>query len=92
MNRIAPAILERVEKDCLGKKLAEIIRIVDSRTGIPEILSLTKIIVDEEVMEKSNCSLLVGERKLVGIGFRLAPLKNENNNTIGAILVFKKTA
>jgi DNA-binding response OmpR family regulator len=88
-NAKALAMLERGEGEVLGKPFASLVRISDERTLVPETLSVVKTIIDNEASGKSGCRLAVREGKSIPIEYRLAPLKNKNNNTIGAIIFLK---
>jgi PAS domain-containing protein len=86
VNDKALDMLARSRTDCVGANFAELVRVLDGKTGAPETLSLTQTIIDNEAKEKSDCLLAVDQKTTLPIKYRLAPLRNKNNNTIGAIL------
>ena len=93
VNAVALQLLGKREVDCLGKKLSEVVRISCGNPPVPETLSVTRTIIDNEPVEKTDCRLAAADNAFVRVDYRLAPLKNRNNNTIGAILFLKpKTA
>ncbi len=89
-NSVALDLLERTAGECVGRKLTDVVKIVGADASVPEPLFVTRTIIDNEAIEKQNYRLVVNETKTVPVGYRLAPLKNKNNNTIGAILLLKK--
>ncbi len=90
-NRKALELLACDEKELLGKPFSQAVRILDGRTRVPETLSIAKTIIDDAAVAKTGCLLTVSGKPSVPIEYRLAPLKNRNNNTIGTILFLKRT-
>jgi DNA-binding response OmpR family regulator len=89
-NALALELLACSEKDLLGKPFTQVIKVVDARTRAPEAFALASMMIDNAAVIKSDCLLSVGESSSVPIEYRLAPLKNKNNNTIGTIFFMKR--
>jgi CheY-like chemotaxis protein len=89
-NDVALALLGRRREECLGKPLGKVVRIVCRNNAVPESLSVTRTIIENEAVENPDCRLLINETQSVPVAYRLAPLKNKNDNTIGAILFIKR--
>jgi CheY-like chemotaxis protein len=91
-NQTALEMMACGEKDLVGKPFSQAVRLVDGQTYVPETLSLTKTIIDDTAVEKTGCLLTVNGKPTLSLEYRLAPLKNKNNNTIGTIFFMKRLA
>lgn len=90
VNQLACEVLGREEARCLGRKLSEIIRLVDKTSGVSETLSVTKAVIENESIGKDECLLVIDSNRSFPVRYRLQPMKNKNENTIGALLFFKE--
>ncbi|HCY75589.1 MAG TPA: hypothetical protein DHV28_06675 [Ignavibacteriales bacterium] len=90
MNSVAEKLTGWNESESKGKPLERIFNVVDEITKIKVESPLSKILREGTVVGLSNHSLLISkENKLTPISDSGAPIKNQNNETIGAVIVFR---
>jgi diguanylate cyclase (GGDEF)-like protein/PAS domain S-box-containing protein len=90
MNPVAEALSGWKQEEALGKKLAEVLSLVDKDTG--ELLEN----LATEVMEKGavfhlpeNCTLIAKDGKEISVGDSIAPIRDDDGNITGTVLVFQ---
>jgi diguanylate cyclase (GGDEF)-like protein/PAS domain S-box-containing protein len=90
MNPVAEALSGWKQEEAFGKKLAEVLSLVDKDTG--ELLEN----LATEVMEKGavlhlpeNCTLITKDGKEISVGDSIAPIRDDDGNITGTVLVFQ---
>ena len=89
VNSEAQKILSQNEKWFLAKKINDVISFVNDKNGLPEVISLTKAIIENEKYTKERCLLVLADKSKAPASYTISPMLNKNENTIGALLFFK---
>lgn len=89
LNPVAEKILNKKEKNIIGKKFFEIIKLLDPITGN----SLEKNLKDEifagEFTEEGEVILKRGKNNSIPIAFKSSPLKDNNSSIFGSVIVIR---
>ncbi len=89
LNENANTILGSNPEKVENSRLVQLFKIIDNKTNNPVNLPLELPIIQGSVINK-KCILLTKDEKKLNIDFTIGPLKNNCNNTIGVILIFKQ--
>ena len=90
MNPRAEMITGWKQSEALGKDLVEVVNLVDKdvRETIENLA--TYVIEAGEVLNfPENCTLITKDGKEIAIGDNVAPIRDQNGNITGAVLVFQ---
>lgn len=86
INPAAEKLLAFSRKEAAGKKLQEILKVVDKETGANCSIPFAQPILEGKTVEKENCLLLAEGEEELPIGFICTPLENKAGNRIGVII------
>ncbi|MEH2145238.1 GGDEF domain-containing response regulator [Nostoc sp.] len=90
MNPIAELITGWKQSEAFGKDLAEVVKLVDKDVGERIKNLVTYVIKAGEVLNlPENCILITKDGKEIAIGDNVAPIRDQNGNISGAVLVFQ---
>jgi diguanylate cyclase (GGDEF)-like protein/PAS domain S-box-containing protein len=90
MNPVAESLSGWKEEEAFGKKLAEVLNLVDKDTG--ELLEnlATQVMERGTVLNlPENCTLIAKDGKEIPIGDSIAPIRDDDGNITGTVLVFQ---
>jgi diguanylate cyclase (GGDEF)-like protein/PAS domain S-box-containing protein len=90
MNPIAELITGWKESEALGKDLVEVVNLVDKDIG-ERIENLATYVMEAgKVLNlPENCTLITKDGQEIAIGDNVAPIRDQNGNITGAVLVFQ---
>jgi PAS domain S-box-containing protein len=90
MNGVAETLTGWSQAEAIGRRLVEVFRIVDERTGEPVENPALRALREDTVVRFPNQTLLIGrdgtERP---IDDSAAPMRNDSGGVLGAVLVFR---
>ncbi|MBD0389375.1 MAG: diguanylate cyclase [Nostoc sp. C3-bin3] len=90
MNPIAELITGWQQSEAFGKDLIEVVKLVDKEIGEKiENLATNVIKADEVFNLPENCTLITKDGKEIAIGDNIAPIRDDNGNITGTVLVFQ---
>ncbi|MEH2240101.1 GGDEF domain-containing response regulator [Nostoc sp.] len=90
MNPIAEIITGWKQSEAFGKDLVEVVDLVDTNVGETIGNLATHVIEAGEIFNlPDNCTLITKDGKEVAIGDNVAPIRDQNGNITGAVLVFQ---
>ncbi len=89
MNPVAEALTGWKQEDALDKNLKEVFNIINEETHILTASPVTKALQDGVIVGMENHILIAKDRTEIPIGNSAAPIKDDKENIIGAVLVFK---
>lgn len=90
MNPIAEIITGWKQSEAFGKNLVEVVNLVDKDLGETIENLATDVIQAGEVFNlPENCILITKDGKEIAIGDNVAPIRDQNGNITGAVLVFQ---
>ncbi|MBG1264469.1 diguanylate cyclase domain-containing protein [Nostoc commune] len=90
MNPIAELITGWKQSEALGKDLVEVLSLVDKDLGERIENLATYVIESGEIFNlPENCTLITKDGKEIAIGDNVAPIRDQNGNITGAVLVFQ---
>lgn len=90
INPVAQELIGWNEEECVGKPLAALFHIVNEETGQPAESPVAKVIASGRVAGLANHTILIsrdGTRR--PIDDTAAPIRNEDGQFVGVILVFR---
>ncbi len=90
MNPIAEAITGWKEEEALGKKISQVLKLIDKSTG-EKIDYLTKQVMQTGAVLNlpDDCTLITRDGTEVPIGDSMAPIRDRNGIVTGVVLVFQ---
>ncbi|WP_298905144.1 diguanylate cyclase [uncultured Nostoc sp.] len=90
MNPIAELITGWKQSEVFGKDLVEVVNLVDKDVG-ETIENLARYVIETgEVLNlPENCTLITKDGKEIAIEDNVAPIRDQNGNITGAVLVFQ---
>ncbi len=90
MNPIAEAITGWKQEEALGKKISQVLKLIDKSTG-EKIDYLTKQVIQTGAVLNlpDNCTLIARDGTEVPIGDSMAPIRDRNGIVTGVVLVFQ---
>ncbi|MDA2919005.1 response regulator [Desulfobacterota bacterium AH_259_B03_O07] len=92
MNLLFEELIECKQEDALGKDI-DIIKIIIEETHTPIENPVKKVIRQARVMVLSNCTLLIdGDRKELKVDIKASPIRDEEGDIIGAVMVLREVA
>ncbi len=92
MNLVAQALTGWSQEEATGKPLRIVFNIVDERTGEAVEDPVAKVIQGGEIIELANHTLLIARNGTrLPIDDSAAPIRDDNGNLIGVVLVFRDT-
>jgi PAS domain S-box-containing protein len=86
INTAAERLIAYSRGEAEGKRLPEILKIIDRQTGSDCSIPLTETILEGKTVKRKNCLLVAGEKDGIPIDSNCAPLKNKAGNRIGVII------
>jgi diguanylate cyclase (GGDEF)-like protein/PAS domain S-box-containing protein len=90
MNPIAELITGWKQSEAFGKDLIEVVNLVDKEIGEKIENLATNVIKTDEVFNlPENCTLITKDGKEIAIGDNIAPIRDDNGNITGTVLVFQ---
>lgn len=90
MNPVAEELTEWKEIEAKGKKIEEVFRIINEETRLPAENPVEKIIREGIVVGLANHTvLLTKEGKEIPVADSGAPIRSDENNILGVVLVFR---
>ena len=90
MNEVAEKLTGWTESDAWGKNLSEVFRIINEDTRENVDNPVQKVIKGDKLVSIANHTLLISKNgKEIPIANSGAPIKDNNNKIIGAVLVFR---
>lgn len=90
MNPIAELITGWKQSEAFGKDLIEVVNLVDKEIGEKIENLATNVIKSDEVFNlPENCTLITKDGKEIAIGDNIAPIRDDNGNITGTVLVFQ---
>lgn len=91
MNPVAEALTGWKEEDASGKPLGEVFRTVDEETG-EDVEPQVREAFEGKVLSRSNCIITARDGKKIPISDSVAPIRDEKNNVIGIVQMFRGAA
>lgn len=90
MNPIAETITGWKQEEALGKKISQVLSLIDKSTG-EKIDYITKQVIQTGVVLNlpDNCTLIARDGTEVPIGDSMAPIRDRNGIVTGVVLVFQ---
>ncbi|MDZ8225368.1 diguanylate cyclase domain-containing protein [Nostoc sp. ChiVER01] len=90
MNTKAEQITGWKQSEAFGKDLTEVVSLVDKDVG-ERIENLARYVIKSgEIFNlPENCALITKDSKEIAIGDNVAPIRDQNGNVTGAVLVFQ---
>ncbi|MEH1834809.1 MAG: diguanylate cyclase [Nostoc sp.] len=90
MNPIAELITGWKQSEAFGKDLVEVVNLVDKDVGETIESLATHVIEAGEIFNfPENCTLITKDGKEIAIRDNVAPIRDQNGNITGAVLVFQ---
>jgi PAS domain S-box-containing protein len=90
MNPIAEALTGWKEEEVIGKQLTQVLNLVDNDTGEDIDYLVKQAIKLGKVFDlPDNCMLINKDGMSIPIGDNVAPIRDNNGNITGAVLVFQ---
>ena len=90
MNPKAEVITGWKQNEALGKDLVEVVSLVDKDLGERIENLATYVIESGEIFNfPENCTLITKDGREITIGDNVAPIRDQNGNITGAVLVFQ---
>ncbi|MEH2106384.1 GGDEF domain-containing response regulator [Nostoc sp.] len=90
MNPIAEIITGWKQSEAFGKDLVEVVNLVDKDVGETIQNLATDVMEAGEILNlPENCTLITKDGKEIAIGDNVAPIRDQNGNISGAVLVFQ---
>jgi len=90
MNPLAESLTNWQQNEVYGKDIAEVLSLIDKDTGEAIGNLATKVIEAGTVLRiPENCILIAKDGTKIPIGDSVAPIRNQDGNITGAILVFQ---
>ncbi|MBG1245427.1 GGDEF domain-containing response regulator [Nostoc sp. NZL] len=90
MNPTAEIITGWKQSEAFGKDLVEVVNLVDKDVGETIENLATHVIEAGEILNfPENCTLITKDGKEIAIGDNVAPIRDQNGNITGAVLVFQ---
>lgn len=90
MNPKAEVITGWKQSEALGKDLVEVVSLVDKNLGERIENLATYVIESGEIFNfPENCTLITKDGREIAIGDNVAPIRDQNGNITGAVLVFQ---
>ncbi|MDZ8084573.1 MAG: diguanylate cyclase [Nostoc sp. DedQUE12b] len=90
MNPIAELITGWKQTEAFGKDLIEVVNLVNKDVGEKIENLVTYVIEAGEVFNlPKNCALITKDGKEIAIGDNVAPIRDQDGNITGAVLVFQ---
>jgi diguanylate cyclase (GGDEF)-like protein/PAS domain S-box-containing protein len=90
MNPIAELMTGWKQSEAFGKDLVEVVNLVDKDVGETIENLATDVMEAGEILNlPENCTLITKDGKEIAIGDNVAPIRDQNGNITGAVLVFQ---
>jgi diguanylate cyclase (GGDEF)-like protein/PAS domain S-box-containing protein len=90
MNPIAEAITGWKLEEALGKKISQVLKLIDKSTGERiDYLALQVIQTGAALKLPDDCTLIAKDGTEVPIGDSMAPIRDRSGNITGVVLVFQ---
>ncbi|MEH1771436.1 GGDEF domain-containing response regulator [Nostoc sp.] len=90
MNPRAEIITGWKQSEAFGKDLVEVVNLVDKDVGETIQNLATDVMEAGEILNlPENCTLITKDGKEIAIGDNVAPIRDQNGNITGAVLVFQ---
>ena len=90
LNPVAESLTGWTQAEAEGKPLSEILKFVNEKTRQPIENPLTKVFRDDQTADLANHTLLVArDGREIPIDNSGAPIKDQTDNIVGAVLVFR---
>lgn len=90
LNSVASALTGWSELEALGRPLAEVFRVFNEDTGVPVESPIGRVLREGVVVGLANHSaLLAKDGRSRPIAHRGAPIRNDQQEILGAVLVFR---
>jgi len=90
INKVAEALTGWKQREAEGKNISSVFRFVDRRHKFPRKHPVDRVLLTGRIIALENHSTLVardGSEKLIAQSW--APIKDERNKVVGAVLVFR---
>ncbi|BDI15903.1 hypothetical protein ANSO36C_17050 [Nostoc cf. commune SO-36] len=90
MNPMAELITGWKQSEAFGKDLVEVVSLIDKDVGEKiENLAIYVMEAGEVLNLPENCTLITKDGEEIAVGDNIAPIRDQNGNIIGAVLVFQ---
>jgi PAS domain S-box-containing protein len=90
MNRIAEQLTGWVGSEVIGKPVAEILNLMDGRTGLPPVNPIARAIRERSVVLLADgVTLARRDAAIIPIDDSAAPIIDERGHLLGAVMVFR---
>ncbi len=90
MNPIAELMTGWKQSEAFGKDLVEVVNLVDKDVGETiENLAIDVMEAGKILNLPENCTLITKDGREIAIGDNVAPIRDQNGNITGAVLVFQ---
>ncbi|MEH2150312.1 GGDEF domain-containing response regulator [Nostoc sp.] len=90
MNPIAEIITGWKQSEAFGKDLVEVVNLVNKDVGETIQNLATDVMEAGEILNlPENCTLITKDGREIAIGDNVAPIRDQNGNITGAVLVFQ---
>lgn len=90
LNPVAEALIGQKRKDALGKELAAVFKIIDAERGVPIENFARPALQDGMMVALPDPTMLVGnDGTKTPIDDSLAPIRDDQGNITGAVLIFR---
>ncbi len=90
MNPLAELITGWKQSEAFGKDLVEVVKLVDKDIGETIENLIVDVIESGEVLNlPENCILITKDGKEIAIGDNVAPIRDQNGNITGTVLIFQ---
>ncbi len=86
INAVAEGLLTFSREEAEGKRLPEILKLIDRQTGSDCSILLAEPLLAGKTVIRKNCLLVAGEKDGISIDYTCAPFENKAGNRIGVII------
>jgi diguanylate cyclase (GGDEF)-like protein/PAS domain S-box-containing protein len=92
MNKVAEDLTGWERSDALGRRLDEVLRLVDDQTRAPVADIVRRVIGEQMVIEIGNCLLQTHDGCERPVDDSAAPIRDAGGKVIGVVIVFRDVA
>ncbi len=90
INKVAQQLTGYNKEEAIGRNLSDVFHIINGKTRKPAINPFVKVIVNGKTVGLANDTILLSKKdKEYQIADSAAPIKDENDDIIGVVLVFR---
>jgi PAS domain S-box-containing protein len=91
LNPPTESLIGRGQRELLGKRLHEVVSLVDRQTGQPLSFPVTEPILEGHSTLRGNCLLLAAEGREVPVELSASPLRSPEGTLFGVLYVLRES-